>query len=344
MKKIGIVTLNGYKNYGNRLQNYALEEFLRSLDYDVETIWITNLKKYLKELYCRNCRFNKDKIRFYKFYKFSKKNNSIRYFFRKNNISKNYDYFVLGSDQVWNYEFETFCDDMFLSFSDREKNIAYAASFGFEKMPENMKGIYKKGLANFKAISVREETGITIINNLDKALKPTIVIDPTLLLSAQKWRSIETKPKGFINEKYVLNYFLGDIPNKINKEIIDYAKKNNYAIINVLDEKDKYYTSDPSEFLFLIRNASLVCTDSFHSTVFSIIYDNPFIVFKRNGKYSKMFSRIETLLNKFDLMDHVYNGKFSVIANNKHHKIEKVLAEEKEKATAYIKNNLKEDK
>lgn len=108
-----------------------------------------------------------------------------------------------------------------------------------------------------------------------------------------------------------------------------------------MDKKEPLYVSGPSEFLYLIKNAFLICTDSFHGAIFSIIYKNPFIVFERQDKLQNMNSRMDTLLNKFKLEDRIYNGKIE----SWHLQIDykdtyKMLEKERERANKYIKKIL----
>ena len=88
------------------------------------------------------------------------------------------------------------------------------------------------------------------------------------------------------------------------------AKENNYKIINLLDNNDDYYISGPQEFLFLERHAELICTDSYHSCVFAIIFHRPFVVFDRDQNITSMSSRIENLLEIFELKNRKFNKDF----------------------------------
>ena len=310
MKKIGILTLNGNNNYGNKLQNYALKTILERKGFKVDTIWFRNnnieyLKtkiKYIfpvKKLYRRNLFFEKFTIKYLN-----------RKYYNNNNISNLYDYFIVGSDQVWNYNFSTFSSSYFLDFSnDKKKNISYAASFGIDYIEDEMKNEFRKGLSNFKAISVREEKGKDIVNNLLENDISKVCIDPTLLIASNDWKLLEKKPKTLKTNKYILNYFLGKVSVEKMNVIKKIAEENDCEIINLLDKKDNYYISGPSEFLYLERNAFLICTDSFHSSVFAFIFDKPFIVFERDDDNAKMNSRINTLLSTFKLEDRKYNPK-----------------------------------
>ncbi|WP_101303143.1 polysaccharide pyruvyl transferase family protein [Acetivibrio saccincola] len=327
MRKIGIMTLNGYYNYGNRLQNYALQESLKFLGFVVETIInrrTPKKTKFIKRIH--NLGTNSYKEIYIKAYnktwrKIRKKSivkrtenfkeftlnyiNETNYFISENNIPKNlsdrYDYFVTGSDQVWNPVNTLGSSIFFLTFAEKHKRIAYAPSFGVSEIKPEYKEKYKEWISEIPWLSVREDDGARIIKELTGRDAP-VLVDPTLLLTKEKWLSIakeaQNKPKG----NYLLTYFLGGIPPKYKKQIKKIAKVNNLEVINLADIRDKEtYRTGPSEFIDYINSCSVFCTDSFHGAVFSILFEKPFIVYERMGSTLSMFSRIETLLKKFKL-------------------------------------------
>ena len=353
MKKIGILTINDNYNLGNRLQNYATQEFLKDFGLEVETI--QNIKKYYNSNY--TFRF-KEKIkiivkyilpkpkykRYINFLKFNKNikwsNYLIDYKHIPLEINEEYNYFVTGSDQVWNPNFGRMSDIDFLTFADKRKRISLAASFGINEVPKNLKNYYKKRLIDFRALSVREERAKEIIEELTGRKDSIVILDPTMLIPEEKWDNVIKKPKmmkKLEGKKYILNYFLGNLSEKRKKEISRIAKENNCKIINILDKNDNFYSCGPSEFLYLEKNAFLICTDSFHSTVFSILFNRPFIVFDREDSEVKMSSRLETLLNKFGLKNQWFDKK---IKNEQldcdYSQVPQILKEERLKAKKFI--------
>lgn len=327
MKKVAIFTLNGYFNYGNRLQNYALQETIKNMGFEVETVInenksnnqtvnkIKNLKeKNIRELYkiVNNNISNKlfrnklDEQRTRIFKDFSIQNiNETDFSISVNDIPQDltdrYDFFVTGSDQVWNPNFRKGSPIDFLTFAPLEKRISYAASFGISKIPNEYVENYKLWLSEMKHISVREEAGADLVRELT-GRNATVVIDPTMMLPKEKWLSISKVPSHKPVKRYLLTYFLGEIPKERIKLLKDIAKKNDLEIINLAQVKDKIpYLTGPSEFIDYINSASVFCTDSFHGAAFSILLDTPFIVFNREDKAPSMNSRIETLLRTFNL-------------------------------------------
>ena len=163
---LAIITLNDNNNYGNRLQNYALQIFLQKYKNNVDTIWYEekinfelnykiNLKAIIKFIINKNDYRKKikkyyivDKIRLYNIKKFSDKYINIKYIIKDlDRLDKEYDYFIVGSDQVWNPNFwSKKCDHAnirFLKFASKEKRIAYAASIAIPEIPKDKEQFFK---------------------------------------------------------------------------------------------------------------------------------------------------------------------------------------------------------
>lgn len=355
MKKIGIVTIIDNDNYGNRLQNYALQETIKKYGFKVTTLnnyarlnnkekiinriksyivfSLGSLKKYIKS--------NKKRLKNFK--KFNKEyinlTNKIYTPYTKN-LNNQFDAFVVGSDQVWKPIFNRMRDFDFLSFADKEKRISYAASFGISEIPEEYKSKLINGLKDFDKISVREEQGARIIKNIcNKEAK--VVLDPTLLLPIENWKSIERKPEFHKSNNYILTYFLDYSSYK--NVVEEYAKNNGLEVINLMDKKSKYYECGPSEFLYLFHNAKMILTDSFHACVFSILYKVPFYIFNRNvkNKINNMNSRIETLLTTFNLEDRKYNDESKLSTDNCNFDyVDAILKENRSKSIDFLKSAL----
>lgn len=355
-QKIGIVTINDNNNYGNRLQNYAVQVFLEKNNCKVKTIKNipnTNNKDKNKIQYnkkrIKNCLHDvkirlknivKPDKRRKKFIEFNKNIKFTKTVFNINNkhIWKEYSYFIAGSDQIWNPKFGGLSDFDLLSFAKPEQRIAFSASFGIDKLSEEkLKEKAKKELQKFKAISVREDSGKKIVEELTGRKDVQVLVDPTMLLTEQEWDEVARKPEQLKFNKYILNYFLGELSEKRKKEIDRIAKENNCKVINILDKNDPFYQTGPSEFLYLEKNAFLICTDSFHSCIFAILFNRPFIVFDREDSNAKMNSRINTLLNKFDLEDRRFKGKINEEQINiDYTEVYEILKKEKNKIEKFI--------
>ena len=227
----------------------------------------------------------------------------------------------------------------FLPFTNNK--CAFSASFGVNKL-EDISNSYIENLNNIKYISVREDAGKSIIERITGRNDVQVLIDPTMLLTSEEWSMLALRPHCYNNQKYILNYFLGDISDNVKNKINDIAKKYDCDVINILDKNSQYYMCGPSEFLFLEKNAFLICTDSFHSSVFAVLFNNPFIVFDRYDYSDSMNSRLDTLISKLHLKNRRYNGKNITKENLEHDYTEayQILEEERKKSDAFLKNAL----
>lgn len=352
MKKIGIVTIYN-SNYGNRLQNYALQCFLEKMDYNVSTIKnVSLLNKYKNnfDYFLRNIKFLFKKNDFIDtkkrellFQQFNKNINTTKYVFNwwRKDKTNDFDQFVIGSDQVWNPYIGRLSLFDVAEFTNK-KVISYAASIGASSLEKDYLDILESKLKKLDAISVREEQGKVLLKEKCN-LNSDVLIDPTMLLTSKEWEQVMQRPKQYTDEKYILNYFLGDMDLNYKKMINSYANKNNLKVINILDRDDPYYITGPGEFLFLEKNAEIIFTDSFHSSVFAILFDRPFVIFERNQlNHNNMGSRIDTLLNKFKLTERKFNNNMKIEDYIYHNYDEayKILDAERKKSEEFLKNNL----
>ena len=316
MKKL-IVTINDNNNYGNRLQNYALFRYLNiNFDNNTQSLWHkdVHLSKYTKLKNSIKYILNWKDYRFYyarsnNIKKFTDKYLDIHYDDAPSSaLNISYSNFIVGSDQVWNPLFWTDVEreynTYFLRFAEEQKRVAYAASFGISELPEKYHKLFKEGLEGIPYISVREQAGAEIVKQLTGRDVP-VLVDPTLLIEAEHWRTLEMQPKWYHGEKYILTYFLGNVPPMLDK----LAKEYNYKIFNLMDKNSfDLYVSRVEEFLYLIDHAELVCTDSFHACVFSILFNTPFLVVNRQQQgVADMTSRLDTLLGLFEMKDRYIN-------------------------------------
>lgn len=346
VKRIGIVTIQSL-NFGNRLQNYALQEVLREEGYDTYT-----LKRYNEKLTLKRRTLEKIK----KFFQYIMRSKIINFdVFNKNikysnlkvgvntypvEISSQFDYFITGSDQVWNPYFECvgMCD--LLKFAKKNQKISYAASFGIDSFPEEKKDSWGKELNTFNSISVREEVGKRIVEYIaDK--RAEVVLDPTMLLSACRWENVEIKSHYRPNKKYCLVYSLKERNHAFNEKIVELSKE--YEILDIL-QKNKLGISKkigPGEFIYLVHNAEYILTDSFHATVFSIIFEKSVFTYKREGM--DMSSRIKSLADSIGLGKHFdKNDTFYMNPSIDMTIINDKLNGMKEKSIAFLMNALKE--
>ena len=365
--KIANLTLDGYFNYGNVLQRYAVCNLLMGLGAEVESLWFSPQAGFLPYLQS-HYPWMKDSWDWKTWVKLginwkgathkmfsgenaweAARNAGIKSFvdryipMRYNvdfaKVADEYDYFVVGSDQVWNPNFAGF-EKFFMKFASMEKRIAYAASISSPDVPLDAMEVFIDGINGMKAISVREQAGAELIEQLT-GRKVEVVADPTMLVASEKWREIARKPswlKG--DEKILTTYFLGKRPDEVINRL---AMEHGLKVVNILDEHVfEHYAVAPEEWLWLIDNARLMYTDSFHGTVFSILFRRPFVVTERigDGCVNKMTSRIDTLLGKFGLEARRGTKENGYMIENPMHirygDVEMVLAADKTRAVSYL--------
>src|SRR5699024_4251468 len=196
-------------------------------------------------------------------------------------------------------------------------------------------------LEGISTISIREEAGAKIIKDLTGVDAP-VLVDPTMLLTKKEWLTVSNRASNRPNEPYILTYFLGGPTDETREQLENLVSRENMTIINLGDisEKETYETG-PSEFLDYINNASAFFTDSFHGVVFSIIFETPFVVYERQSSGASMYSRIETILDNFDMRNREANGFNEDIFSMDFSGTYEVLEREYNKSIDYLKEALR---
>lgn len=376
MKKAGIISLYANSNYGNKLQNYALQEILKKENLDVETlntkkelIHRTNEDAYVRlgfklvmiNIFRNILKFFNPKYVIYKEPNYSaiqrERNKNISEFdklikkspiipIKKNykKIDKEYDYLIFGSDQVWNPFFIKSYNLNLGIFAKEAKKISYAASFGVSDIFTRAHNIYKKGLNKFDEgnLSVREFQGEEIIKDLT-GKKSRTVLDPTMLILKEKWTKLAKEPKNKPKGKYLLTYILGDNKPERREFIKNIAKEKDLEVINLHDDTDSERAIiGVEEFLWFFNNSEIIFADSFHAGVFSILFEKPFYILERNVTTGDMSSRFDTLLKTFELEDRrikEYNID-KINYNIDYKKVNKILEKRKKESLEFLKEAL----
>ena len=251
-----------------------------------------------------------------------------------------------GSDQIWNSS-TLYVDPLYyLRFAPHNKRIAFSPSFGRDFIADYNKDKILHWVSEFSAISVREDSGIPLIKSLT-GREVTQIVDPTLLIEGETWRHILRLKKS--EDKYILAYFL-DKPSLKALDVIKELKSQlNCEVIGIpyifdnMNYCDRVVPTGPIDFLNLIDNASVVLTDSFHGTAFSINLHTPFYVFGREyGTAHSQNSRVDSILQKMGM-----TGRFEPLsAATDLQKInfsfsDIVLESERKKASKYLINAIK---
>lgn len=356
MKKLGICICYQHRNYGSQLQSYATTAELkkRGIDFEIirykKKLTLKLIIKLIPRLF--NPVFLSDRvlIRYQKRFKLMlhpelKKQNNIRNTclakFSKERFkslspvyrgydelcraSQKYDGVMVGSDQLWAPGGITsnFYNLMFAP--DKSIKISYATSFGVSKIEKKLRPVYSKFLSRMDYISVRENSGKDLVENLsDKTAE--VVVDPVLLLTKDDWDR-EIPNTKLYDQPYIFAYFLGKSAAYRNS-VTEFAHKKGLRIVTT-HHMDSYNKADenfgdivsfdigPAEFVNLIRNAEYVFTDSFHGSVFSVIYQKKFMVFDRykNDSISSKNSRIDSFCENYMLESRRYSNDIYAVEN-----------------------------
>lgn len=357
--KIKTITCHDVYNVGASLQAYALAQYLNSLGHETKIIdykpgylihyKLTGVgspiydKPILREAYQLaklpgriKARFSRRKKEFDSFTKTFLPLTNMR--FASNEELKNNppeaDIYIAGSDQIWNTVFPNGKDPAFyLDFVPKGKiRVSYAASFATTDIEENLKPQIGEWLSNIDFISVREKPGTDIVKSLVPQRDAVTVLDPVFLLNGTEWAKIEKNLS--LSDPYILVYDFD-----CNPVIEDFAKKTakekGVKIYSVLPSKyaDRCFSSEgPQGFLYLVRHAQYVVSNSFHATAFSLIFGKPFTVFDR---VENINTRMRDLLESVGLMKAI-NGIYVIPSDETKQLLDVKIIESK----AYLKQVL----
>lgn len=336
-KRIVLVTWIGSGNYGTTLQSFALHNKLEQLGYDVKILsgnpTGNNLKHYIKfclirlripiHLITRLLNRQTGKLNLKKLRRFIKSNykviDNLCIPSDLNKLIQNTDVFLTGSDQIWN-TINSFNPFYFLDFAKDKKRIAYASSMGIADFPDGHKPKVKMLLSKFQHIGVREQTAVKAISTLLDKNDVQQVLDPTFLLDKYDWVNISQSASIEIEipQRYIFCYLIGNNPwyKEQVADVMESTGIDKLIIVPAVENKDFaidgaaiYDAAGPLEFVKLIKEATLVCTDSFHATAISLNMEKPFVEFMRFSDESKgsQNSRIYDLLGRYNLSQRIYN-------------------------------------
>lgn len=331
--KIGIITVPFNNNYGGYLQSYALMTVLKRMGHEPTIIMRRHnphpvsaafrmgffIKGILKTVLRRKlypCFYSEElsfKIRGKGMLTFVDRYMQplTKYVYSSDELRKEcenkFDAYIVGSDQVWRAIYVPgIVGNMYLDFTEgwNVKRIAYASSFGTDN-PEytaEEKEICGKLIEKFDAVSVREDSGLKVFDDfLWKVKNPQVVLDPTLLLSKDDYNKILHQENKLAKGK-IFCYVL-DKSDDAKKTISNILRQLNRPLYEISDiQKGDSVLPSIETWLTAIRDSDFVITDSFHGTVFSIIFNKPFAVYVNKARGS---SRLECLMKKFGLETHI---------------------------------------
>ena len=344
-KKVGVITLPGNFNYGNRLQNYAVVKIYEKLGFSAESLVLDDLKclraikRFLYAIAGRNSNSNEDlmtKARLEAFDAFSDVTNP-RVINKKRGVWINeYAYFSVGSDQVWNPNYMGRKTGWYyLDFAEANKKIALAPSIGIDSLTVGQARTLAEGVGNFPRVSVREQRGADLIKKCS-GIDATVICDPTLVLSSTEWRLVaddHCTPE----EPYVFTYLLGGVGTEAAVVLEKVTDHGRIPVVPLSDrQKSDEPDAGPAEFIDLIDHATHVVTDSFHAAVFSSILHTPLTIVHREGGAS-MFSRLEQLSQMLGIEEKVYGTpEYDLTRVGEYKGVDEAIACEREKFMGYL--------
>jgi coenzyme F420-reducing hydrogenase beta subunit len=363
--KIGILTHHYANNYGGVLQAYALCSALRKLGHQPTIInripnkttektqqpkWKVAISTLFQNYFIKEFnKFRQNHLR--------SMTHLIDDEIKMDTMADMFDAVIVGSDQVWRMGYNKGLGlNNFLDFTpDHISKISYAASFGSDEFEGDRETVIKIRhlLSRFKAISVREDSGITLCKNLFDS-DAIHVLDPTLLLMPDDYEKLIEKSEMNNEEKFIVQYLLDPTPEKI--KITEQIAFNHKSVIKNIYKKsqsgfslknDRWSLSKfvyPSIALWIsgIKNAEFVVTDSFHGVTFSILFNKQFVCI---ANADRGLSRMTSLLKKFELMDRLIidtnkEQDFKKLPPIDYHRVNQILEKERKKSLNFLEQNL----
>lgn len=329
--KVGIVTWHYYGNFGSGLQAFALQNLISSMGHDVNIInyrnpqfgkrvrWKSIVKYFLhntvglvnKKIYDKTLQG----VNIYQ----KRYLHQTKCFYEPEQIAeitKGYSSLVYGSDQIWAPNvYAPIYMGAYIP-SDVQK-ISYAASIGLNDIPNELIGVYQQNLSSYKAVSVREDEGKELLKNKCE-IEATVVLDPTLMVDANVYRKMKKPVKG-VKGKYIYCYFLNK-EHQYREGVEKYAREHNLQIVGTSDREtdsewmNKLTNLGADQFLWLIDNAETIFTDSYHGSIFSLLFHKnlwTFVRFDENNPICQN-SRIRQLQNNFGIGHRVISSKAAI--------------------------------
>lgn len=361
MKKIGLLSMHCTINYGASLQALSLYKYLEKRGYDITII--NYRPKYLTDIYEKNHENERKKVKtklkylvvgkrykkrfdaFRKFENYLKLSKTCYTYEDLQNLKESYDIYICGSDQIWNPINTQYDKAFFFGFVNRNAlKLSYAASIGQDKLDEQSIQFISENIKRFQGISVREKSAKDL---LEREMNTASVqnIDPVFLTSTDEWKTYEIPIK--TPPKYILLYAIGMQPlsDELVREIKNKSKVQCITIqYNAFKDKNTDYLMDdigPGEFLYLLRNAEYVVTNSFHGIALSLLFKKKLVAYRSLDRNT----RIESLLQLVGMTDlqissiEEYKAKDWDRIWEQYKNIDVIIEKEIEKADLYFKEN-----
>ena len=344
--KVGIITLAGMFNYGNRLQAYATCQIYTRLGYIPVFLEIDRGLSSIDSFKLAVHKLLKHKIddpealmteaRKDSFRRFNRLMETVRVNSANDSYISTLDYLSVGSDQVWNPYFIRRYEDWFmLDFVSSNRKIALSPSIGIGELNDKQAHRLAKSLRTYNAVSVRERRGAELIKEC-AGIDAEVICDPTLVLPAEEWRAV-ADGRYTPDAPYVFTYLLGGVGAEAADVLEKVTDHGRIPMIPLSDrQKPGEPDAGPAEFIDLIDHAAHVVTDSFHAAVFSSILQTPLTIVHREGGAS-MFSRLEQLSEMLGIEEKVYGSPtYDLARAGEYDGVPEAIEREREKFMTYL--------
>lgn len=367
MKKAVIFTYCRSYNFGANLQGYSLQRFVRSLGWDCKVIdirthaQIENRVPYRKDprglllnvfTWLNRKKLMEGRSRFNAYHYNPEDRVSLPIIGEEVDmeaISQNppeADLYISGSDQVFSPSLLSRL--YFLDFETRDTRcVSYAASIGVDRIPEKVRPVISKYLERFHDISVREEQARTAVQLLTQ-VAVQVHADPVVLTPREIWEQEEASYESLVGRKYIMAYFLYR-PRGMNRYLREMHEKTGLPVVVVdtnafrgIYHQKLVLDAGPREFLWLIHNAEMVVTSSFHGTMFSMIYEKDFVVFNNPATPA----RIDHVLKLFHMSRHwlpegsAAQPELLRMTDEEKESVKQVIQRETQRSRAYLLRNM----
>ena len=314
------------KRAEERLTNPNVPPYILKLPNNYLRYWISLLPCYEKIYKLIKCRT----LQWKKVYSFTFEDGNYkmkRLYIRRQyeEVVKDADLFITGSDQIWNPYCGGFNPMMFLEFAGDKKRVAYSSSIARPCFPKEVEQRAKEGLSKFQHIAVREQSSVDMLNKLLGRDDVQLVVDPTFLLSREEWEEFGNRAKieFELPEKYIFCYFVGERFDDYAAMVDDVKARTGISDVITIDctggdinygNGILYKDGGPYEWVYLLSHASLICMDSFHATVFALKFGVGFVHILKNKDESNTASqntRMYDLFNRYGISYKLYKTGFS---------------------------------
>lgn len=255
-------------------------------------------------------------------------------------LTADFDAFVAGSDQVWNAAYRYGCPTDFLSFARPDQRIAYAASIGMTDLPGDLEDVYREFLPQMAAISVREDSAADLVQSL-AGRRPEVLADPTLLVPPDHWSEIADRAPSPNRRRFMSSYLLYRNGPDVIQDIEARAATRGLIHHDIIAPASLATDAHGLEaFLRGIRDADYVVTDSFHATVFSLLFRTPVVVLRRGAGQD---ARVETLLTQIGIRpDSAFGSPAGVPSAPIHEDPETALAPVRNRSVSWLETSLRQ--